>query len=158
MFDKYTHKANNKDQTVSGYEILNNKFSLRVPATWEDKSVYTFEGPEEDGVRHNIWVTIENNVEVPDLEQYAQMNIQAAETALQGYRELKRGPLALNNRQPAYELVYRWSPVADREVYQRVIYVLYNRTGYILTATFSKKTWKMLGTEIDKIFKSFTTG
>jgi len=151
-------KSENIKQVPSGYTILNNKFSLRIPATWEDKSVYTFEGPEEDGIRHNIWVTIENNVEVPDLEQYAQMNIQATETALQGYRELKRGPLTLNNRQPAYELVYRWSPVGNREVYQRVMYVLKNNTGYILTATFSKKTWKMLGSEIDKIMKSFTTG
>ena len=151
-------KPENIRQVPSTYTILNNKFSLRIPATWEDKSVYTFEGPEEDGIRHNIWVTIENNVEVPELEQYAQMNIQATETALQGYRELKRGPLTLNNRQPAYELVYRWSPVADREVYQRVMYVLKSRTGYILTSSFSKKTWKMLGTEIDKIFRSFTPG
>lgn len=151
-------KTENTKQPPSGYTILNNKFSLRIPATWEDKSVYTFQGPEEDGIRHNIWVTIENNVEVPDLEQYAQMNIQAAETALQGYRELKRSPLTLNNRQPAYELVYRWSPVGEREVYQRVMYVLHNKTGYILTATFSKKTWKMLGSEVDKILKSFTVG
>jgi hypothetical protein len=150
-----------KDQTKQppfGYSILNNKFALQVPASWQDKTVYTFEGPEEDGIRHNIWVTIENNVEVPGLEQYAQMNIEAAENALQGYRELKRGPLKLDNRQPAYELVYRWSPVADKEVYQRVMYVLNNKTGYTLTSTFSKKTWKMLGSEIDKILKSFTTG
>lgn len=151
-------KSENIKQVPSGYTILNNKFSLRIPETWEDKSVYTFEGPEEDGIRHNIWITIENNVDVPDLERYAGVNIQATETALQGYRELKRGPLTLNNRQPAYELVYRWSPVGDREVYQRVMYVLHNKTGYILTATFSKKTWKILGSEVDKIMKSFTTG
>jgi hypothetical protein len=151
MFDK----PENRKQPSDGAIILNNKFSLKVPDTWQDKTVYTFEGPEEDGIRHNIWVTIENNVEVPDLEQYAQLNIQATETALQGYRELKRGSLALNNRQPAYELIYRWSPLEKREVYQRVMYVLKNRTGYILTSSFSKKTWKMLGTEIDKIFKSF---
>jgi hypothetical protein len=151
-------KTENKMQVPSGYTILNNKFSLRVPAAWEDKSVYTFQGPEEDGIRHNIWVTIENNVDVPDLERYAQVNIQALENELQGYRALKQGPLTLKNGQPAYEHVYRWSPVADREVYQRVMYVLKNRTGYILTSSFSKKTWKMLGTEIDKIFRSFTTG
>jgi hypothetical protein len=97
-------------------------------------------------------------VDVPDLERYAQVNIQALENELQGYRALKQGPLTLKNGQPAYEHVYRWSPVADREVYQRVMYVLKNRTGYILTSSFSKKTWKMLGTEIDKIFRSFTTG
>ena len=158
MFKKHSHKSQNKKQISSNHTILNNRFALHVPETWEDKTVYTFEGPEEDGIRHNIWVTIENNVEVPDLERYAQMNIQATENELQGYRELKQGPLTLTNRQPAYEHVYRWSPVENREVYQRVMYVLKNNTGYILTSTFSKKTWKILGSEIDRIFRSFTTG
>jgi len=157
MFKK-TNKPPERKQAPPGFKILNNRFSLKFPGTWEDKSVYSFEGPEEDGIRHNIWVTIENNVEVPDLERYAQMNIEATEIELQGYRELKRGPLALKNRQPAYEHVYRWAPVENREVYQRVMYVLQNSTGYILTSTFSKKTWKLLGSEIDKIFRSFTAG
>jgi len=158
MFKKPSHKPAEKKQASSGYTILNNRFALQFPGTWEDKSVYTFEGPEEDGIRHNIWVTIENNVDVPDLERYAQMNIQATENELQGYHGLKQGLLTLKNRHPAYEHVYRWSPVENREVYQRVMYVLKNNTGYILTATFSKKTWKILGSEIDKIFRSFTTG
>jgi len=88
----------------------------------------------------------------------AQMNIQAVENELQGCHSLKQGPLELKNRHPAHEHVYRWSPVENREVYQRVMYVLKNNTGYILTATFSKKTWKILGSEIDKIFRSFTIG
>jgi hypothetical protein len=158
MFKKHSHKPQNKKQISSKHTILNNRFALQFPGTWEDKSVYTFEGPEEDGIRHNIWVTIENNVEVPDLERYAQMNIQAMENELQGYHGLKQGSLTLKNRHPAYEHVYRWSPVENREVYQRVMYVLKNNTGYILTSTFSKKTWKLLGSEIDRIFRSFTTG
>jgi len=158
MFKKHSHKPEKKKQISSNHAILNNRFALHVPESWEDKTVYTFEGPEEDGIRHNIWVTIENNVDVPDLERYAQMNIQAVENELQGCHSLKQGPLELKNRHPAYEHVYRWSPVENREVYQRVMYVLKNNTGYILTATFSKKTWKILGSEIDRIFRSFTTG
>ena len=155
MFKKHSHKPEKKKQISSNHTILNNRFALHVPDTWEDKTVYTFEGPEEDGIRHNIWVTIENNVEVPDLERYAQMNIQAVENELQGYHGLKQGLLTLQNCHPAYEHVYRWSPVENREVYQRVMYVLKNKTGYILTSTFSKKTWKILGSEVDKILRSF---
>ena len=135
--------------------ILNNRFSMKFPPEWEDRSYYRFEGPVEDGVKHNIIVTIENNVEVPSLEQYADLNIKAVETELQGYQELKRGPVTLDNRVPAYELVYKWTPVKDRQVYQRVIYILINKTGYILTASFSKKTWKMLGPAVNKILMSF---
>jgi hypothetical protein len=158
MFKKRSNKPIESKSSPSDYRLVNNRFSFQFPGTWEDKSIYTFEGPEEDGIRHNIWVTIENNVQVPDLERYAQINIQATENELQGYRELKQSPLTLANQQPAYEHVYRWVPVENRGVYQKVMYVLKNNTGYILTSTFSKKTWKKLGGEIDKIFRSFTPG
>jgi hypothetical protein len=142
-------------QRQSGSVIMNNRFSMTFPPEWEDRSYYRFEGPVEDGVKHNIIVTIENNVEVPSLEQYADLNIKAVEAELQGCQELKRGPVTLDNRVPAYELVYKWTPVKDGQVYQRVIYILINKTGYILTATFSKKTWKVWGPGINKILMSF---
>ena len=145
-----------KRQERAAHTILNNRFVLQIPQEWEDQTVYRFKGPEEDGINHNILVTIENQVEIPDLQQYADTQIKAVETELQGYHELKRGQIVLNNRFPAYELVYKWCPVEDREVYQRAIYILHKETGYILTATFSKKTWKTKGAEIDKILKSFT--
>ena len=135
--------------------FLNNRFSIKIPPDWEDRSYYRFEGSIEDGVKHTIILTIENNVDVPDLQQYAELNIKAVATELQGFQELKRGLLKLDSGLPAYELVYKWTPVKDRQVYQRVIYILMNRTGYILTATFSKKTWKMLGPAINKILMSF---
>jgi hypothetical protein len=143
-------------EKLPGYIVLNNKFSLQIPPDWKDQTVYRFEGPEEDGIKHNILVTIENQLEISDLQRYADMQIKAVETELQGYHELKRGQIVLNNQLPAYELVYKWCPLKDREVYQRVIYILHNETGYTLTATFSKRTWKIRGTQIDKILKSFT--
>ena len=136
--------------------ILNNRFSLKLTSEWRDNTAYTIEGPEEDGIKHNILVTIENQLEVTNLDQYADMQIKSVEAELQGYQELKRGPVMLSNQLPGYELVYRWCPVEDREVYQRAIYILHNETGYILTATFSKKTWKTRGPEVDQILRSFT--
>jgi hypothetical protein len=154
MFDKVFNKTNK--QKPSEYSILNNRFKLNVPPGWEDRSYYRYEGPLEDGVQHNIIVTIENNIEIADLQQYAELNIKAVETELQGYHELKRGPVMMSNDVPAFELVYKWSPVEERLVYQRVIYILIDNTGYMLTATFSKKTWKTLGPAVDKILRSFS--
>ena len=145
------NKRQSRDHTV-----LNNRFVLNIPADWTDKSIYKFDGPQDDGIKHNIFVHIENNVEIPDLERYADMQIKVVASELQGYHELKRGRIVLNNQLPAYELVYKWCPVEKMEVYQRAIYILHKETGYILTATFSKKTWKTKGAEIDKILKSFT--
>jgi hypothetical protein len=146
MFNKIFNREENEKHNNSEHTILNNRFAMKVPEEWEDHSYYRFEGPVEDGVKHNI---------IPGLEQYAEINIKAVGTELQGYHELKRGPVTLDNQVPAYELVYKWSPVKDRQVYQRNIYILINKTGYILTATFSKKTWKTKGVEVDKILKSF---
>jgi hypothetical protein len=144
-----------KEHKPVQYTILNNRFSFKLNSEWQDNTVHTYEGPLEDGIKHNILVTIESQVDLSDLERYADMQIKAIETELQGYHELKRGPVILSNQLPGYELVYKWYPVEDREVYQRSIYILHNETGYILTATFSKKTWKTRGPEVDKILMSF---
>ena len=156
MLNKIFTKRDNQNPKPHENTILNNRFAMKVPQDWEDRSYYCFEGPVEDGVKHNIIVTIENNLEVPNLQQYADLNIKTIETELQGYQELKRGPVTLDNQIPGYELVYKWTPIEDGKVYQRVIYILINKTGYVLTATFSKKTWKTLGPEINKILMSFT--
>ena len=129
---------------------------MKFPPDWQDHSIYRFEGPEDDGIKHNIYVTIENDIDLSSLEEYAEINIKAVEKELQGYHELKSGPISMNNRIPAVEVVYKWCPAEDREVYQRVIYLLIDNNGYILTATFSKKTWKTIGHEVDKILRSFT--
>ncbi len=149
-------KSEEKTQRPEEYTVLNNRFSIKIPLEWQDNTVYSFEGPEEDGVRHNIIVSIENNVEMPDLNTYAEMRIDAVANELKGYNELKRGLIELNNHKPAYEVIYKWCPVENRVIYQRVVYILQNSTGLILTASFSKKTWKTKGPEIDKILKSFT--
>jgi hypothetical protein len=149
-------RTEEKNQRPSEYTVLNNRFMLKIPPDWEDKTVYAFEGPEEDGIKHNIIVTIENNVDIPGLVQYAEMGINTVAKELQGYQELKRGQLKLDNQLSAYEVVYKWNPVNGREIYQRVIYLLYKNTGYLLTATFSKKTWKTKGPEVHKILMSFS--
>jgi len=157
MFESIFNKRKTSgSEKLAEHTILNNRFMLKFPADWHENTVHSFEGPEEDGIKHNILLTIENNVEVLELEKYAEMQIKALEDELQGYHELKRGQITLDSKLLAYELVYRWSPIEDREVYQKAIYILANRTAYALTATFSKKTWKTIGPEVDKIMMSFT--
>lgn len=153
MFLKKKSSGRGKEGEVA---LVNNRFRMTFPDVWEDQSIYRFKGPEKDGIQHNIIVNIEHDAPDMDLEKYARKNIHALETSLQGYRELKQGPVELDDGSHAYELVYRWCPVENRKVYQRVIYLLKDGTGYILTATFSKKTWKTFGPGVDKILKSFT--
>ena len=37
----------------------NNRFTLTFPDGWSDSTVFTFNGPEDSGVKHNIVVTID---------------------------------------------------------------------------------------------------
>ncbi len=138
----------------AGYKLLDKRFSLDLGPQWIDRSIYRFEGPLEDGIQHYITIAIESDLSQTDLEAYATLQIKALESELQGYHELKRGPLLLASRQPAYELVYQWCPAEGMELYQRHLWVLHQRTGYALTAAFSKKTWKLLGDEVDRILRS----
>ena len=85
MLEKIFGSSIDDERQSRDHTVLNNRFVLNIPAEWKDETVYRFEGPQKDGINHNILVTIENEVDIPDLERYADMQIKAVETELQGY-------------------------------------------------------------------------
>lgn len=140
----------------SSQRLLDNRFDIDLPSEWEDQTVYRFQGPLEDGTLHHITVTIEHDVDAQDVAAFARRQIKALETEMQGYHELKSGPMELADRRAAYDLVFKWYPIPDREIYQRMVWTLGENSAYLLTASFSKKTWKMLADRVDRIIRSFT--
>lgn len=42
---------------------------LKMPSESQENTVYTFDGPEEDVIKHNILVTIESQLDISDLER-----------------------------------------------------------------------------------------
>jgi len=144
------------ENVLTDTTVMSNSFSLLLPPNWEDHTVYLFKGPIQDGIEHQINVTVEHNVEINDLGQYVELQVDAMRSGLKSYHELKLGPIRLADNTPAYEIVYKWQPTDEREIYQRVIYVLSGRDAYSMVTSFSKKTWKLIGQEVDKILMSFT--
>ncbi len=138
---------------VSGFR--GNGFTLNMPEEWQDKTIYTLAGPIEDGIQHNVLINVERDVEADSVTQLADRQIESMEMTLHGFRVLKRGEITLDNGQEAYEVVYRWEPTDMNRFYQRQIYVLSGKTAYILTSSFSKRTRKTRGPEVDRIFMSF---
>ena len=136
--------------------IVNGRFSLGVPPDWHDQSIYRYEGPDQDGVKHHINVVIDADVKSGDLLQYAELQLQALHTELRSFTLLKRGEMLLANGLPAYEFVYRWIPVQDKELIQQIYLVLADGRGYILTASFSPLTWSTLGPQVEQVLRSFT--
>lgn len=120
-----------------------------------DKTIYTLAGPVEDGIQHNILITIEEDVEFDSVVDYADFHITAMEEELKGYIVLNREEMSLANGLPAYRAIYRWYPTDEMCIYQEQIFVLADGTAYKLTTTFTKKTRKTLGPQVERILMSF---
>ena len=132
-----------------------NEFTIDMPESWQDMTVYTLAGPVEDEVQHNIVINIAYDIEADSVTTLAKLQIETLEAQLQGLRILKHGEVTLNNGQEAYEVIFRWEPTNYGRLYQRQIYVLAGTTSYTLTTTFTKKTRKTRGPAIDRIMMSF---
>ena len=132
------------------------RFVFALGEDWTDKTMYILGGPVTDGVQHNITIHVEPDVPVEALLDYADVQIQSLETQLQRCRVLKRDQVELDTGLPAYRAIFTWYPAEDRRLYQEQLYVLHQQTGYTLTATFTKKTRKTLGPQVERIMLSFT--
>jgi hypothetical protein len=132
-----------------------NLFTINLYEDWEDKTVYTIAGPVTDGIQHNIVITVDPEVQADNLRDFADWNIAALQNELKGCRLLLQEKIALANGLPAYRAIFRWYPTEDLRIYQEQIYVLVEKTGYRLTASFSKKTRKTLGPQVERMMLSF---
>ncbi len=135
--------------------ILDNCFTMDFSSDWRENTIYTFEGPEDMGIKHRLMVTIEDDVEIKDLSEYSDRKISELSNELPEYEDLNRGIIRLKGGLLAYNAIYKWCPNEFAEVYQRVQYVLKDNTAYALTVTFSKETFAIYGEEVDEMFKSF---
>lgn len=152
---KSANSGRSEPQGDTALLFRGNEFTIDMPEGWQDMTVYTLAGPEEDEVQHNIVINIAYDIEVDSITTLAKLQIETLEAQLQGCRMLKRGEITLNNGQEAYEVIFRWEPTNLKRLYQRQIYVLAGTTSYTLTTTFTKKTRKTRGPEVDRIMMSF---
>lgn len=132
-----------------------NSFTLNLYEGWQDKTVFTITGPVTDGVQHNITIMVDHDVQVDNLKDFADWNVATLENELKGCRLLKQGEITLANGIPAYKAIFSWYPTEELRIYQEQIYVLVDKTGYKLTSSFTKKTRKTLGPQVERMMLSF---
>lgn len=145
-----------KDQPVELPKIYQgNGFTIERPEEWKQNTVHLLLGPVQDRVQHNIIVTVDEDLDCKLLSDYAEMQVSALEQQLIGYRLLKREDISLTNGTPAHKIIFRWDPTDQFSIYQEQIYVFSNGMGYKITASFSRKTRKIYGKEIERIMLSF---
>ena len=131
------------------------KFVINIDKEWKDKTIFTLTGPVSDGIQHNILITMEEDIPFDAVIDYAEWQIAALEDELKGCLLLLKGEVKLDNGMPAYEAMFSWYPSDDLRIYQHQIFVLHENKGYKLTASFTKKTRKTLGPEVERMMLSF---
>ena len=138
-------------------EKSNNLFRIALPEDWEDRSVFTYFGPEDSGVQHNLVITVDPKPkEKKDLAQYVRSQIQNNESEFPGFTMIAEREKQLPSDLPVYEIVYKYCPAEGKVIFQKQVFIIAEGKGYIITASFSKKTMKTIGTVVDEIIASFT--
>jgi hypothetical protein len=134
----------------------NNLFSLTFHDGWRETTVYTFEGPFDSGVQHNLVLVIDPSVDrkMP-LAEYAKQQFGTSKEAMPGFEMISEREIKMSSGLPAYEIVYRYSPSDDHTLFQKQIYMVIEGKGYIFTSTFSKKTLQTIAPYIDQIIATF---
>jgi hypothetical protein len=146
------------DQPVSirSETFQSNTFTIEKPDGWRDKTIYTITGPVESGIQHNVIITVEENSPFDSLLDYADWHIHTLERELQGCRLLKKDKISLTNGLAAYEAVFSWFPASGLEIFQKQIFILNDKTGYKITASFTQETSETLGSKVEQMIMSFS--
>ncbi len=132
-----------------------NTFAISLSEGWSDKTLYILAGPVTDGLQHNVTITVGEELPYSSVREYAEWQITTTEQELKGCRLLKKGTVSLANGMPAYKAIFSWFPIDGLKVYQEQIFVLADGCAYTLTATFSKKSRKTLGPQVERMMLSF---
>lgn len=138
--------------------ITNNLFRLTFPDTWKETTVYTFEGPHDSGVQHNLVLSVlpglDDNV---GLDAYAKNLTETSAGILPGFNLISEKPLDYFKDVPGFEIAYSYRPADEVEFHQKQWYFRMNDRVFLFTGTFSKKTMKTIGVEVEGIIRSLTT-
>ncbi len=136
--------------------MTNNLFQLTFPDGWRETTTYTFEGPFDSGVQHNLVLVIDPSVDKKmPLAEYAKQQFGTSKAALPGFELINEKDVVMPSGIPAYEIVYRYSPSDSQTLFQKQIFMIIEGKGYIFSSTFSKKTLQTVAPYVDQIIASF---
>jgi hypothetical protein len=131
------------------------RFMMPLEPGWQEATMYYLTGPVLGGIRHNILITRESDVEETTVTDYAALRTRSMASRLNDCLILRRDDVELTAGLPASRVIYGWSPEEGLRLYQEQVYVLHNGAGYTLTASFTRQTRKQLGHEVERVMLSF---
>lgn len=136
--------------------ITNSIFQLTFPDGWKETTVYTFEGPHDSGVQHNLVLVVDPFIKKDtELKDYAQAQIAGPKKVMPGFEMVSEKDKMMPDGTPAYEIVFKYIPAESMILFQKQIYMRKEGKAFIFTATFSKKTLSTIAYQIDNVISSF---
>jgi hypothetical protein len=136
--------------------VTNSIFQLNFPDGWKETTVYTFEGPHDSGVQHNLVLVVDPFIKKDtELKDYAQAQIAGPKKVMPGFEMVSEKEKTMPDGTIAYEIVYKYIPAEGMILFQKQIYMRKEGKAFIFTASFSKKTLSTIAYQIDSIISSF---
>jgi len=136
----------------------NNTFQLTFPDEWKETTVYTFEGPFDSGIQHNLVVSVlpelEKNGSLPD---YAKAQTLTGAQALPGFQLISQNDSTIFENTPGYEILYKYIPSDNVQFFQKQWYFVINKKTYLFTSTFNKKTINTIIHDVEEVIRSLLT-
>lgn len=134
----------------------NHHFSLTFPATdWKETTTYTFEGPNDSGVQHNLVLVILDSIpKNAQLGEYAKAQCDMSTHMLPGFEYIEEKENELPSGVSTYEIIYKYIPADGVVLFQKQWYMFIDKKAYVFTSTFSKKTLSTIANDVAEIVAS----
>ena len=112
----------------------NNLFILNLPDGWKETTVYTFEGPHDSGLLHNLVLVIDPKPsDEVDLKSYVHAQIHNSLSNLSGFEMVSEKELGTANGNAAYLICYKQVPAPEQILFQKQLYIMDKKAICIFT-------------------------
>ena len=133
-------------------------FSKNLPKGWADQSVFTFQGPDEDGVPHFLTLFVDRTAGDAELEEYAEEHIDMELENVPGTTVLNGGVKTLPGEKQIYQVTYKIVTQDGQTVIRRQVFAVEDEIAFTFSINFTKRSVKLVGSQVDQIVQSFMTG
>jgi len=132
-------------------------FNIKLPRGWQDQTSYYFRGPEIDGEVHEMHLNVDRFLQDSDIRRFAEEKTDPIKS-MQGLEVLKDEEVTLEGGNPVYEFVYKWIPADGIVEINKYVFVISDDMGFMFSARFSRKSYKMLGGQMKEIVERMLPG
>lgn len=130
-------------------------FQLDLPLGWSDRSVYTFTGPVEHGVRHTLTIEVDERGGKGGLDSFVAARLAAVRAGVSPDQILKDDRAAPFQGAEAHELIVKQSTPDGATMLVRRLLRVDGASGIAFTAIYTKWTARTWGAQIDRMMESF---